>query len=98
MFQTAVPGAKVGQVSVLMLNLHGLKRAVVSFFEGRLRWTFDPGFLTIKTFIAMPFFAVLISILLATAGWSGSQIFEENQLDKPTQERPEYIITDINTP
>jgi len=82
-----------------MLNLHGLKCVVVSFFEDWLRWTFDPGFLTIKTFIVMPFFAVLLSIFLATAGLGGrAQSSKESQLNKPTQDRPEFIITDENTP
>lgn len=99
MFQTAVPEAKVGQVGVLMLNLHGLKCDIVSFSEEGFRWTFDPGFLTIKTFIAMPFFAVLFSLFLTALSFEGgAQSSDEKRPDKPKQEQPEFIIIDVNIP
>lgn len=47
----------------------------------------------------MPFFVVLFSFFLATSGLGGRvQSSEDNQLKKPTQDRPEYIIIDENTP
>jgi len=71
----------------------------VSFSEDGLRWTFDPGYLTIKMFIAMPFFAVLLSLFLtASSLGGGAQSSDKKKPGKPKQEQPEFIIIDVNIP
>ncbi|MFN0013605.1 MAG: hypothetical protein ACKVU2_03575 [Saprospiraceae bacterium] len=46
----------------------------------------------------MPTFAVLLGLLFATAGFGGRAQTINDRTEKPNQEKPEFIIADINIP
>ena len=46
----------------------------------------------------MPFLALLVSLFVATIGFDGRTVEPKNEKPPTTEDTPEYIIVDMNTP
>lgn len=92
-----VPCRKGQGISVVIFNLHGLKRVFLSFFEGWRSWTFETEFLTIKTFLAMSLLTLLVTLFFAVSDCDGRST-PPPTTDQPTMETPDYVISDLIEP